>query len=140
MIRSAARQIRPDDASPRRRRLPGSRPDGHVVARPVDSPRLSRRTLASPLGCCALVSAAVLLTWTEVLRGATRPAGRTMSLCWTAPCPAATAQATPPSSVAPPRPEGTVLHHGHKRAAISVVLIQQARRVNLSRLGGLQGP
>jgi hypothetical protein len=39
-----------------------------------------------------------------------------------------------------PRGKDTIVQHGSRSVAATEVLVAQSRRVNLSRLGGLQGP
>ncbi|MCP4250668.1 MAG: hypothetical protein GY778_26805 [bacterium] len=88
----------------------------------------------------ALLCATMLLTCGQALSGS-RPFGRrrALSVCAAA-SPSAISRAAPPPRNTPQPPRDDVIHHGPRGRATPIVLIEQARRVNLSRLGGLQGP
>jgi hypothetical protein len=60
-------------------------------------------------------------------------------MAWAPPPAAAPAATVPPETLAP-RPTGSVVHHGNRSVATTIVLVEQTRQVNLSRLGGLHGP
>ena len=92
------------------------------------------------VGCLALASVAVLLSCGEVIRASSRQPDRSQVATWASAPNAPAAVAGLPPSTLPPRPTGTVIHHGTRSVATAAVLVEQTRRVNLSRLGGLYGP
>ena len=97
-------------------------------------------TVSSPAGCLALASVAVLLTCGQVVRTSSRLPHRGLVATWAAaPGVPATVAAILPSTL-PPLTTGAVIHHGARSLATTAVLVEQMRRVNLSRLGGLHGP
>ncbi|MFQ5489802.1 MAG: hypothetical protein ACE5GE_03690 [Phycisphaerae bacterium] len=87
---------------------------------------------------CTLLSAAVMLAYGRVLSGATPSAGGWPAVVWSGPVHGGPADR--PKSASAPRPRGSVVHHASGGVAAAAVLVEQARQVNLSRLGGLQGP
>ena len=97
-------------------------------------------TPARPVGRCALVSLAVLLSCGRALRAGSLPAERRFVATWTGGPRTPAGRLAAPSSNVPPRGQDTVVHHGSRSVTAAVVLVEQSRRVNLSRLGGLQGP
>ena len=96
--------------------------------------------ITGPAGCFALASVAVLLSCGEVIRASSRLPDCGLIATWAAAPNAPAAVAGLPPSKLPPRPTGTVIHHGTRSVATTAVLVEQTRRVNLSRLGGLYGP
>ena len=112
-------------------------------ARSHSSGPCSRRaslTLARPTGRCALVSLIVLLSCGRALRAGSLPAERRFVATWAGGPRSPAGRLAAPSSNAPPRRQGTIVHHGSRSVAATVVLVEQSRQINLSRLGGLQGP
>lgn len=87
---------------------------------------------------CALLSAAVLLAYGRVLSGARPVRARRSCVVWAGAVSSSTVDR--PQSATAPRPRGSVVHHASGSVAAAAVLVQRSRQVNLSRLGGLQGP
>ena len=115
-----------------------------------DQPQEHRRTLVGParaglglvrpVGRCAAVSLAVLLSCGPVLR-VSWPEPRRGLAAVLAQGPNLAAKGAGPVPPKPlPRGKDTIVQHGSRSVAATVVLVEQSRRVNLSRLGGLQGP
>ncbi|HUU82231.1 MAG TPA: hypothetical protein VM243_01885 [Phycisphaerae bacterium] len=108
----------------------------------MDRPGIRGRWVAvtGSAGCLALASAAVLLACGQEVRASFRLADRSLVATWSA-APAGPAQiAGVPASTLPPPFTGAVVLHGNRSVATTAVLVEHARRVNLSRLGGLYGP
>lgn len=96
--------------------------------------------LVRPVGRCAVVSLAVLLSYGPVLRANWSEPRRCLAAAWAqGPNLPAKTRGGGPAGAWPPR-DGTIVHHGSRSLAATVVLVEQSRRVNLSRLGSLQGP
>jgi len=99
-----------------------------------------RAVLTGSIGHCAVVWTAALLTSGRAAVAAPWYGQRRSAAIWVA-APGPTGPlAAPPRGNPPPRLSGTIIHHGPRSVATPIVLIEQSRRVNLSRLGGLQGP
>jgi hypothetical protein len=93
-----------------------------------------------PLHWGAVFSASLLVACGEMARGRSRFLERGHRIVWSLPsAPAHTAAATPARPPVP-QPAHSVMRSGRHSVAAVVVLVDQNRRINLSRLGGLQGP
>jgi hypothetical protein len=93
-----------------------------------------------PVGRYAAVSLAVLLSYGPCLRVNWSEPHRRLSAVW-AQGPNLAAKGAGPVPPKPlPRGKNTIVQHASRSVAATVVLVEQSCRVNLSRLGGLQGP